>query len=238
MRKRNVMIRITGILSILFIIFLYLILYFFPAVTNINRLKRNVKDTRLKIEEFVEIEKRFAFPDKKETEYFAMAEREFERKVPRVKGKGDLARLLGDISGYFSDLAEKDGIVNLTLKFEFNEPAVNVRDNLKYRRMHVSFSGDLKKGLTFINHIPRCDSYLTPGAITLSTHEGSLLFSTIVKIFYFAGQAAGSKHGTEYEAGLEIDFDSEVLLERVYHNIPERFPPTELPAEFGTFGKK
>ena len=191
----------------------------------------------MKTEEFVEIERQFSFPDKKETEYFARAEREFARKVPRVKGRGDLARLLGDISGYFSDLAEKDGAVNLTLKFEFDEPAVSVRDNLKYRRMYMSFSGDLKKGLTFINHIPRCDSYLTADTVTLSTREGSLFFSTVVKIYYFAGQAAGRKQGTEHE-GFEIDFDSEILLEQVYHNIPESFPKTELPPEFGSFGGK
>ncbi|MCK5058213.1 MAG: hypothetical protein KAT34_16290 [Candidatus Aminicenantes bacterium] len=237
MRKRNVMIRITAILSVLLLIFLYLILYFFPAVKDINRLKREVKNTRLKIEEFVEIERRFSFPDKKERKYFAKAEREFERKVPRVRGKGELARLIRSISGYFSGLAEKEGVANLSLKSELDEPAVNVRDNLKYRRMYMSFSGDLKKGLNFINHIPRCDSYLTADRITLSTREDSLLFSTVVKIYYFAGPAAGSKHGREYEAGLEIDFDSEVLLERVYHNISEGFPKTELPPEFGTFGK-
>lgn len=74
--------------------------------------------------------------------------------------------------------------------------------------------------------------------MTLSTHEGSLLFSVVVKLYYFAGQAADRKHETGHEGGLEIDFDSEILLEHVYHNIPEGFPKTELPPEFGSFVKK
>ncbi|MCK5059519.1 MAG: hypothetical protein KAT34_22910 [Candidatus Aminicenantes bacterium] len=162
MKKRNFLIRLTGILSILLLTALYMLLYFFPTVTEINRLKREIKDTRLKIEEFAEIERQFSFPDRKEREYFARAEREFKIKVAKVRGKGELARLIRDISGYFSDLAEKDGVVDLTLKSKIDEPAVTVRGNLKYRRTVMSFSGDLKRGLTFINHIPRCNSYLTP----------------------------------------------------------------------------
>jgi len=215
-----------------------MLLYFFPTVTEINRLKREVKDTRLKAEEFAETEKHFTFPDKKETEYFIRAEREFKRKVAKVKGKGDLSRFIRGTSGYFSDLAEKDGVENLTLKSGLDEPAIKVWDNLKYRRMVMNFSGDLKKGLNFINHIPWCNSYLTIDKVTLSNRENSLLFSVVVKLYYFAGPAADRKHGTKYEGGLEIDFDSEILLEHVYHNIPEKFPKTELPQEFGTIVEK
>lgn len=238
MKKRNVLIRLAGTVSILLLIFLYVLLFFFPTVKEINRLKREAKDTRLKIDEFAGIEKQFSFPDKKEKEYFAKAEREFRKRIFKVKGKADLTRFIRGISGYFYDLAEKHGVLILSLKSTIDEPAVNVWDNLKYRRIHVSFSGDLKKGLNFINHIPRCESYLTPGTVTLTTRDGSLLFSSVVKIYYFAGQAAGRKQGREYEGGFEIDFDSEILLDHVYRNIPEGFPPTELPPQFGTIFKK
>lgn len=235
MRKRNLMIRLTGILSVLLLIVLYLVLYLFPTVKSINRIKRDVKDINLQTEEFGEIESDLSFPDEKEKEYFQRAERDFKKRIAKIKGQAGLTKLKSNISDYFYKLAEQDGIANLKINSRPGEAGIKVGDNLKYRNIYLNFSGDLKNALNFINHLPYGDPYLTAGNISLSKENTVPSYSVVVKIYYFSGKApaAGSQGGIDIETGLEFDFDSELLLDRVYHNFPEKYRRKELPPEFG-----
>lgn len=235
MRKRNLLIRAAAILTILLLIFLYLVFYFFPTVKSINLLKREVKDLNLKMADFGEIESNFSFPDEKEKQYFTAAEKETKREIRQVRGKGDINKLVTAVSGYLQKRAQKDGVTKLTIKHEIDSPAVILRDNLKYRNINLSFSADLQSGLNFINHIPYGNFRVSAGRVTLSGSQSSLLFSVAVRIYYFAGKAAASppEPGGVDETGLEIDADSEALLVRVYTLMPGEFRRRELPREFG-----
>lgn len=229
------MIRVTGILSILLLIVLYYLIYFSPTVKSINRIKREVKDINLQTEEFGEIESDLSFPDEKEDEYFKQAEKDFIKKIPRIRGQAGLKKLITKVSDNFSGLAKRDGIANFKIDSRPGEGGIKAGDSLKYRNIYLSFSGDLKSALNFINHLPYGDSYLTAGNISLAKDSSLPLYSVVIKIYYFSGKAqvSGSRGGIDLETGLEIDFDSELLLDRVYHNVPERFRKRELLQESG-----
>lgn len=229
------MIRLTGILSILMLIVLYYIIYFSPTVKRINRIKREVKDINLQIEEFGEIEGDLSLPDEKEKKYFRGAEKDFIKKISRVRGQAGLKKLITKISDSFYGLATQDGIANLKIDSRPGEGGIKIGDNLKYRNIYLSFSGELKNALNFINHLPYGDSYLGAGNILFSKDNSVPLYSVVIKIYYFSGKApaAGSQGGIDMETGLEIDFDSELLLDMVYHNFPGKFSKKELPQEFG-----
>jgi hypothetical protein len=205
-------------------------------VKSINRLKREVKDVNLQMKEFGEIESAFSFPDQKEQEFFRRAERDFKRKIPAIRGQGDLTKLVSKVSGYFHNLAQQESIANLKINAQPGEPGIKVGDNLKYRKIYLRFSGDLKNALYFINHLPYCDVYLTAADISLAKENTALVFTVAVKIYYSPGKTpvSGSPGGIDLGSGLEIDSDSEFLLERVYRNSPKKYRKKELPPEFGS----
>lgn len=236
MRKRPSIVRLCALFSILFLILIYLVLYFFPTVKSINRLKRETKDIYSKIEEFGKIETNFSFPDEREQHYFLGAGREFKSKIPKIRGKGDYIDLLAAISDYLVNRARKDGIPDPGIKPGADQEGITVEGNLKYRTVILSFKGNLRSGLLFINHIPWGDFYLVPGTITLTRGDSFPVFLLTVKIYYFAGKSAssGGKQGKSVDEGLTIDVDAGILTDKVYHNIPGESRKRELQGDFGS----
>lgn len=199
-------------------------------------MKRETNDIHSKIEEFGEVESNFSFPDKKERRYFLIAAGELKDRIPKIRGKGDYTDLSAAISDYLEKRAREAGIPDPVIKPGTDQVGITVQGNLKYRTVILSFKGDLRSGLHFINHIPWGDFYLVPGTITLTHGDTFPLFSLALKVYYFAGKAAspGFRQGKSIETGLEIDSDAEILSDKVYHNLPGESRKRELQGDFGS----
>ncbi len=242
MRLKNLFTKIAGILSLIVFIIIYVLVYLFPALKSINRHKRQLKDMNLKILDFTRMESDFSFSNEQERSYFARTDRELLEKIPGVRTREDFVTVSTTISNYIKKLADKDGILNLVIKsHEEQKGAVEKRfsarfKNVKAHTITLSFTGKIKNGVNFINHLPWSDYYLSEERILVSAGDTFPYYIVLLKIFYIdlQEQAPGvEKEGEENQESLVIDYESEVLLNRIDPALTEPFPKKELPAKFG-----
>jgi hypothetical protein len=242
MRRKNLLIKIAGILSLFFLIIIYVLLYLFPALKSINQYKRQLKDMNLKISDFATMESDFSFSDERERSYFARTDRELSGKIAEVKTREDFIALITTISNYIKNLAEKDGILKLVMKPDESQkgaPAKGFSGRLKNVKSHtitLSFTGKIKNAVNFINHIPWIDYYLSEDRILVSAGDIFPFYIVFLMVYYIdlQEQAAGvEKDSQENQESLIIDYDSEVLLNPIDPELTEPFPKKELPPGSG-----
>lgn len=242
MRRKNLFIKIAGILSLIVFIVIYILLYLFPALKSINRSKRQLSDMNLKILDFTRMESDFSFSDEGERSYFAQTDRELMKKIPGVRTREDFITLFTKISDHIKKLAEKDGILDLVIKSDEGhkgalEKGFSARlKNVKSHTITLSFTGKIKNAVNFINHIPWSDYYLSEDRILVSAGDIFPNYIVFLRIYYIdlREQTAGVGKGSEKnQESLIIDYHSEVLLNRIDPELTEPFPKKELPPEFG-----
>lgn len=242
MKGKNLLVKIAGILSLIFLIIVYVLLYLFPALKSINQYKRQLRDMNLKISDFAKMESDFSFSDERERSYFARTDRELSGKIPEVRNREDFIALLTKISNYIQNLAEKDGILNLVMKPDESQkgaPGKGFSGQLKNVKSHtitLSFTVKIKNAVNFINHIPWSDYYLSEDRILVSTGDIYPYYIVFLRIYYIdlQEQAAGvAKDSQESQENLVIDYDSEVLLNPIDPELTEPFPKKELPPGSG-----
>jgi hypothetical protein len=243
MRRKNLFIKIAGILSFIVLIIIYFLLYLFPALKSINRYKRQLKDMNLKILDFTRMESDFSFSDERERSYFARTDGELLGKIPEVRTREDFITLFTKISNYIQKLAEKDGILNLVLKPDEEQKGVLGKGfsarlkNVKSHTITLSFTAKIKTAVNFINHIPWSDYYLSEDRILVSAGDIFPYYIVFLRIYYIdlREQIAGVVMDSEKsQESLVIDYNSEVLLNRIDPELTESFPKKELPHEFGS----
>jgi len=243
MRRKNLFIKLAGILSLIFLISIYILLYFIPTLKSINRYKRQLKDMNLKILDFTRMDSDFSFSDERERNYFARINRELSGKIPEVRSKEDFIALNTRISNYIQKLAGEDGILNLVIKPDEEQKGAPVKgfslriNNVKSLTITLSFTGKIKNAVNFINHIPWSDYYLSEDRILISAGDILPYYIVVLKIYYIdlQEQTAGVvKNSEKSRESLVIDYNSEVLLNRIDPELTEPFPQKELPPEFST----
>ena len=242
MRRKNLFIKITGIVSLISLILIYFLLYFIPALKSINRYKRQLKDMNLKISDFARMESDFSFSDERERNSFAQTDRELPGKIPEIRTREDFVTLFTKISNYIQKRAEKDGISNLVMKSDEEQKRAPGKGfsarlkNVKSQSITLSFTGEIKKAVNFINHIPWSDYYLSEGRILVSAGDILPYYIVFLRFYYIdlQEQTAGLvKDSEKNQESLIIDHNSEVLLNRINPEFTEPFPKKELPPEFG-----
>jgi hypothetical protein len=194
----------------------------------------------LKISDFVRMESTFSFSNERERSYFAQTDRELLGKIPGVRTREDFITISTKISNYIQKLAEKDGILNLVLKSDEGQKGVLGKGfsgrlkNVKSHTITLSFTGKIKNAVNFINHIPWSDYYLSEDRILVSAGDIFPYYIVFLRIYYIdlREQASGVVKGSEKnEESLIIDYNSEVLLNRINPELMEPFPKKELSPE-------
>jgi hypothetical protein len=242
MSRKNLFIKIAGILSLIGLIIIYFLLYLFPSLKSISRYKRQLTDTNLKITDFVRMESDFSFSHEQDRSYFAQADRELLGKIPGVRTREDFIALFTKISNYIQKRAEKDGIQNLVMKPDEAQPGAIGKGfsprlkNVKSHTLTLSFTGKIKNAVDFINHLPWSDYYISEDRILVSAGDLFPYYIVFLKIYYFdlPEQAAGEeKDSDENQESLVIDYDSEVLLNPINPELTGPFPKKSYPLNSG-----
>jgi hypothetical protein len=269
MKKKKIFIRIFGILFLIFFVFAYFLFYFIPTVEKINRHKRELKDMKLKTENFLEMKTEISFSDEREQAIFKEADEALRSTIPEIKSKEDFTALFGRVFDYLKKRGRADGIFNLGMTFDSREseliatplltdkrsleqllnsafgrlappPSGLLLKGLNHQTIFLRFSGNLRSALNFINHIPWSDDYLRPDNITVYSGKvspGYLVFLNVYFIDLRPKDAASSSQSPKKEEtdtkvaekeGLAIDFNSPLLLRRVYENPMGKYPRREL----------
>jgi hypothetical protein len=125
MKKKNVFIKVFGIVFLLSLIFLYLAIYFIPSIENINRRKRELKDMHFKIKNFLEMEKEFSHSNERERLFFNRLDEELGAQVPGVRSKEPFIALFTRVLDYIKNRARADGISNLVFTSDSRELQLN-----------------------------------------------------------------------------------------------------------------
>ncbi len=270
MKKKKLFIRIFGIFFLIFFVFAYFLFYFVPTVEKINRHKRELKDMKLKIENFLEMKTEISFSDERERTIFKETDVALRSKIPEVKNKEDFIALFSRVFDYLKKRGRADGIFNLGMTFDSRESELNATPLLTDKRsleqllnsafvrlappssglllkdlnlqtIFLRFSGNLRSALNFINHIPWGDDYLRMDNITVYSGKvspGYLVFLNVYFVDQRPQDAASSVQSSKKEEtntkdtkkeDLAIDFNSPLLLRRVYENPMGKYPRRELP---------
>lgn len=268
MKHKNFFIKLSGVLTLIIFIIIFFALYLVPTLKSINLHKRQLKDMKLKISDFVRVDETFSFPTQRERQYFARTEQEFKNKFPVVTTNEEFITVFTKISSYIQTLAATDGILNLVIKPGVEELSLktttpsngrkkpdlpgttktsmgSMRTGLsslvKSVKSHIitlSFTGELRNAMNFINHLPRGDYYLGEDRILASAGDNFPGYIVYLKFYYIdmggLASTTGAGQGSEkMNGGLIIDYDSEILLNHVQADLAEPFPKKELPPEFG-----
>jgi hypothetical protein len=227
MTKKPILIKLFWTLVLLLTIFLYIILYFVPTIEGINHRKRELADMNFKIENSQETQKEFVFSDEREKKFLDAAARELKKRIPEVRGKGDILLLLTRITDDVKKRARVDGIVNLRVTDNRDKTDVSGITDV---RVYLTFSGSMKNVLNFINHLSWGDYNWGPDSITVMEVGSSVYYSVVLKIYSAAVET--EPNGIQGQ-DIVIDFQSPVLLKRVYENPMEAYIRQELSQRYG-----
>lgn len=227
MKRRKLVIRLSFIAAIVMVAALYMLLYFFPTVKTINRSRREAKHLSLKLEDDRLDRINFSFPDEREEKIFSKTKGELKRRLPKVRGRNDFSKLVTAVSAQLLKLAAEEGILDLAIEADAKHRVGGKPGGLRSRYLFLHFSGALPVGLSFINHIPWGDHFLAVDEIVLTEGKVSPVYQVTVKIYY----AAGKEPVEAFD--VEIDPDSEILLDNVYRYAPAKPQKRELPTPFG-----
>lgn len=248
MKNKYLLIKMAGVGFLILLATVYLLVYFFPALETINGYRRQLKDLNLNISHMLDTEKRFAFPNDQELEYFQHAQKELRRRMPEIQGREEYFRHFTQVFDYIKTRARQDGIQNLVVNTTSNELELNATslhtdarslerlltftsaqlsemqkqlqlsvipvtptDNapapvsaaspvtppiiphLSFQSVYLSFSGDMKQALTFLNHLPWGDFYLRPADIIISAGPETPFYMVFLKVYYLDMRPVGKK---------------------------------------------
>lgn len=226
MNKKSIFIKLFWTFVLLSTIFLYIMIYFVPTIEEINRRKRELIDMNFKIENFQETQKTFVFPDEKEIQFLDAADKKLKKHIPALKSKEGLISFFTRVTDEIKKRARADGIMNLRVTDNRDKPGVSGATDA---RVYLSFSGPLKNIVNFINHLSRGDYNLGPDSIAAMAAGNSVYYSVALKLYTAAGK--GEAGGIQKD--IMIDFQSPVLLKRVYENPMEAYIRQELAQKYG-----
>ena len=240
MKGKSFLITLSGIAALIAAVIFYLLLYLMPTVKSISRSKRYVKDMKLEISDFLEMEDAFLFPDELENRYFAKSKRELKHKIPEVKNKEEIIALFAKMSGYIENLAKKDGIIDpeLTTMSEPGgvSPLSTLLPGVRCQSVLLRFTGKLNDAMNFINHLPWGNDYVSAGKLSITAGDDFPGYTILLRVFYLdlsleneESKAVVSKS----DRGLNIDYNSEILLRPVYRGLLKKRAKKELPPRFG-----
>jgi len=101
--------------------------------------------------------------------------------------------------------------------------------NLSNISFILSFTGDIKNAAGFLNQLPWADMFLKLEDVIVYSDVSNPIYMVGLRVYFI-----DSKINTTKEEELTIDFDSPLLLKRVYLNPVKRSQKTKLRKEFGS----
>ncbi len=231
--------KLSYILFFFILLLVFLVLYVFPSMKTVNKIKRDIKDYKLKIEDIKRERSVFTMFDKREATLILRIKKDLRRKVPVVKDKKSLLQLKEDALAHIMKLAGNLNIPGIKaasapgkgLKTDaiLSLPGVN---DLRALDLSLSFPADLKSGLEFINNISWWEKSIFTNKISIVPDTNRLFFTMVVKCFYFDNINQEKEQRQDGETG-PVDLNSPLLEEKIYNNLPERPVKKKLPEIYG-----
>jgi hypothetical protein len=115
MKKKRVWKRLGFFLLILSLILVYLAVYLFPALVDINRYRREIKDVKLRLRDLNREVVAITFSDQREKKMFRRTDTKYRSRIPVLKNRRDRNKWQEKLVSYIRNMAGKQGIHQLIM---------------------------------------------------------------------------------------------------------------------------
>lgn len=188
------------------LILAYLLFYLFPALVDINRSRRAVKNTLLKIQDLEREKIDILFPDEKERRIFEKSDRQYRMRFPLFQNHKDIKMFYHTLGTHVKKIAVESGITCLALFRDGEEPEMVIRlGGGQNRRLAGILEEELKK-----KHQKYAVDPSVSGDGKAVSHSGNRVYSSL----FFLGFQARLKKGARMMVGL-MDFPFQVEIREV-----------------------
>jgi hypothetical protein len=142
MRKKPFLKSLGFVILFICLILVYLVVYFFPALIEINRSRREVKNIGLRIQDLEQEKVEITFPDKKEKQILENSDRRYRERFPLLGSKQDIQDYYRALTFQVKKIAEETGVLHLAMSRTKTDPDMVI-------------SSDFGKGSDFLSKIQR-----------------------------------------------------------------------------------
>lgn len=274
MRKKVLLRRLGWVFLFILVILVYLAVYFFPTIVDINRSKREVKDIKMKLLELERVSETILLTNKREKSIFRQIKRKFWSKFPKLKNKKDKSDFIQNTCDYIRESAAREKIKRLSIMTNIENPEVlfdtslpgrdlknvlleqlycfqqpseknpenNSKDSdyythfletLSYLELFVAFEAELKNGARFINQLPHFSSYIKEEQVVIIAGKPSPYILVKLRVYHREKDKKISAIKYVHTNNIYIDFNSPLLIQPVYFNLPGSDVKRILPEEWG-----
>jgi len=213
MKKRTFIKAISFLLFFFFLILLYLWLYIFPSIRNVNMIKREIKQYTLKNAN-AKIEKTiFKMGDKKEDLLFAECDSEFSKSLDEWRNEKIT------FNWAIRNMGEKAGVSRLKISTEPDENSFTFTAGeklVKKNKMNLDFIAGLRYGGEFIRVLPMSGQYLLIKGVSAVRSGSFYRFSVAAEHLFTGPVETDLEHLTDKKKGKLIDMNSPMLKRPVY----------------------
>jgi hypothetical protein len=115
MSKKRLWKNLGALLLILCLVLIYVLVYLLPAVVDINRTRREIKDVNLRILDLRKEVGGITFSDRREKRLFRRAEEQYRKRFPILKNPRIQKRWLKKLTDFVDVSARKQGIPSLVM---------------------------------------------------------------------------------------------------------------------------
>lgn len=130
MNNRYRLIKYAGLASLLVLIVVYVLLYIFPTLAEINRHKNEARDYSRQFASLTQTEHQFVFPDSREKETMAAKTESLRARIPLVENSEDLLASLTGTAAFLRESAAELGIGILIVETLDHSLSAGVRSSL------------------------------------------------------------------------------------------------------------
>ncbi|MCK4835616.1 MAG: hypothetical protein KAT17_03225, partial [Candidatus Aminicenantes bacterium] len=215
MTKKSLFRKLGYLTLIICLVLAYLLVYLFPALVDINRARREIKNVTLRIQDLDREVTIITFPDKREKNIFQRTDTEYWERFPVLKNRKNRKEFIQKIASYIQTTAKNLGIEYLVMTHEGGVPDILIQTDFREKgdillRLQKQIQNRYKE-MSFPSDLSR--------DIVADSPSGERIHST----FFFLGFPAQLKVGLEMIIQI-MDFSFQVEIEEILVKEGEGIP--------------
>ncbi|MCK4944306.1 MAG: hypothetical protein KAS65_12060 [Candidatus Aminicenantes bacterium] len=142
MKKKRLWKRLGFFLLTLGLILVYLAVYLFPALIDINHYRREIKDVKLRLQDLNREVLAITFSDKREKKMFRRTDTKYRSRIPVLKNRRDRNKWQEKLVSYIRNTAGKQGIHQLIMTDADEVPNVLIHSDFPAKNELAGLLGE------------------------------------------------------------------------------------------------
>ncbi len=222
-KKKTLPEKIFFTLFVFSLILIFVFIYFFPAVKKINRLKRDIKETSLKVTDLETEKSFFVGSDQRELKILKNIKNILEKKLPEATNleiSKTVLTKIGNLIKRENDVIKISGLTIEEKSFEFkktddkfNRSFIN---GMYILPVTISFNSGLNSASELIKSLISSEFYIIPKKLTASKIGENFRIVVDAEVYFKGPKFGESTISFNPELNGFVDMDSPSLQKPVY----------------------